>query len=106
MAGVLILLLLNIWLSKGAEVPQNYREDLMLKHLPDGRVLGHFEHRTTWNVDPVLLAAPNQGKNILIHFVHSRSQISFNSSSLWIISSIIGTTCRTLRYSRTPSYSH
>lgn len=32
----------------------------MLKHLPDGRVLGHFEHRTTWNVDPVLLAAPNQ----------------------------------------------
>lgn len=35
---------------------QSYKEHLLLKFLPDGNVLAHFEHRITWNMSPLDIA--------------------------------------------------
>ena len=41
---------------------QSLSEQLLLRHLPDGRVLAHFEFTTTWAVHPVHFSGASNGK--------------------------------------------
>ena len=43
------------------DAEQSYQEDLLLRHLPDGRVQAYFSHVTTWGIDPLALATPQKG---------------------------------------------
>ena len=65
MANLLPVLVLFLSLSnlEADKDTQSYNEDLILKHLPDGRVLAHFEHVTRWNIDPSSLAQKDNNNN-------------------------------------------
>ena len=41
---------------------QRYSEELFLKHLPDGRVSAIFQFTTTWDVHPLDISRPSNGK--------------------------------------------
>ena len=48
---------------------QNYKEQLILKFLPDGNVLAHFEHKISWQKSPTDLAYSKFPK--CKHYVHN-----------------------------------
>lgn len=58
---VLVILLLVLGSLRCSYAAQNYQEDLLLRHLPDGRVQAYFNHVTFWGIDPLALATPQKG---------------------------------------------
>ena len=56
-----LLLMLRIGRSMLQE-KQSVEEHVFITHLPDARVMAHFEFKTTWNVHPLLFAHKNKGK--------------------------------------------
>ena len=58
---VVVTLLVVLGSLRWSEAKQSYHEDLLLRHLPDGRVQSYFSHVTTWGIDPLALATPQKG---------------------------------------------
>ncbi len=61
---VVFVVLVISRVSRGSIDDQTYDEGLKLKHLPDGKVLAHFEHVIKWSKDPSVLAYVNTSKLI------------------------------------------
>jgi len=61
LAFILLLLSLHKTLL-ASEKGQENKEELFLKHLPDGRVFAHFEFTTSWNIHPELFVQHSNGK--------------------------------------------
>ena len=51
----------------GAQKGQELQEELFLKHLPDGRVLAHFEFTTAWHIHPLAFSHPSSGELYCAH---------------------------------------
>lgn len=41
---------------------QTVEEDVFITHLPDARIMAHFEFKTAWNVHPLVFAQKTGGK--------------------------------------------
>ena len=52
------VLLPLVWAQRG----QDHQEELFMKHLPDGRVLAHFDFKTTWDLHPLAFSRPSNGE--------------------------------------------
>lgn len=61
MEVIVALIVVVLGRLRCSEAEQSYQEDLLLRHLPDGRVQAYFSHVTTWGIDPVTLATPQKG---------------------------------------------
>ena len=59
--AVVVALIVALGSLRCIDAEQSYQEDLLLRHLPDGRVQAYFSHVTTWGIDPVTLATPQKG---------------------------------------------
>jgi hypothetical protein len=59
--------------SEASFEDQTLREDLFIKHLPDARVMAHFEFSVTWDVHPLIFAGDSRGKEIAISWVYLAS---------------------------------
>ena len=63
LSGTVSLLLLLLWRPcEGMVEKQSYDEGLKLKHLPDGRVIAHFEHVMHWKTDLSYISDDNMGQ--------------------------------------------
>ena len=40
---------------------QTVEEDVYITHLPDARVMAHFEFKTAWNIHPLIFAQKTGG---------------------------------------------
>ena len=58
---VVVALIVVLGSLRCIDAEQSYQEDLLLRHLPDGRTQAYFSHVTTWGIDPVTLATPQKG---------------------------------------------
>lgn len=59
-------LLVKSSLSLGEQLVE---EDVFISHLPDARVMAHFEFKTTWHVHPLLFSQRHRGKLVSLHIV-------------------------------------
>ncbi len=58
---ILLLSLTGLVVSGAVQEAQDYKEELLLRHLPDGRVLGVFEFTTSWLVPPLAFLRGENG---------------------------------------------
>ena len=49
----------------GTQTGQGNTEELVLRHLPDGRVMAHFEFTTSWSIHPLTFAQSTNGEQWL-----------------------------------------